>query len=540
MMNRFATYPDIGQALPWRTFDDGVREATERGVPILALAEPAWTNVAQRLAHVLDQNPSLRETIGDRVVPVLVDQNERPDLADRWRQASVALTGSAGPPLLLLLSHEGLPFLAFASIRFEGDDEYPSLGAIVTATANAYAADVGAILREARALTEPAEPSDSHGDDIHDSASPADRDARWVELRTRIDSANGGLDESPKHPRPALLWSLLDAHDAGDLPDDLTDWLRLTLRAMERGGIHDQLDRGFHRCSRDARWVVPHFEKPIPLNAHLAAVYARAGQAFDDRDLSAIGRELVGFCADALRNDVDVVASDTPYYTWQATDFLRQLSPPNMQAVSLLYNLVPGEVRQVLYRANTVGSMERFSRETPESLQAKIDLGRAELLAARRRRDAPQPITLPAFFWRAETIRWLLVVARWEPSVPVDQVTAALERLTPSGLQEGTGYVRPDASAWLHDQAALLGAFVAAMTLQPDGPWRDRAVALADVLITHYRAGGTWLDHPDDLASHSRATVDDIVPAAIATLTESLRALTGLTGADRYAHAAKR
>jgi uncharacterized protein len=67
-----------------------------------------------------------------------------------------------------------------------------------------------------------------------------------------------------------------------------------TLRAMERGGIHDQLGGGFHRYSTSSTWLVPHFEKILYDQAQLAIVYAEAYQITHDR-----------FYADTTRNILD-------------------------------------------------------------------------------------------------------------------------------------------------------------------------------------------------------------------------------------------
>ncbi len=52
----------------------------------------------------------------------------------------------------------------------------------------------------------------------------------------------------------------------------------VTLDAMLRGGMYDQLGGGFHRYSTDERWLVPHFEKMLYDNAQLARVYLHAYQ----------------------------------------------------------------------------------------------------------------------------------------------------------------------------------------------------------------------------------------------------------------------
>jgi uncharacterized protein YyaL (SSP411 family) len=54
------------------------------------------------------------------------------------------------------------------------------------------------------------------------------------------------------------------------------DMVVATLRAMAKGGIHDQLGGGFHRYSLDANWFVPHFEKMLYDQAQIAVSYLEA------------------------------------------------------------------------------------------------------------------------------------------------------------------------------------------------------------------------------------------------------------------------
>ncbi len=52
------------------------------------------------------------------------------------------------------------------------------------------------------------------------------------------------------------------------------DMTQLTLKKMARGGINDQLGKGFHRYSTDERWHVPHFEKMLYDQGQIAVALA--------------------------------------------------------------------------------------------------------------------------------------------------------------------------------------------------------------------------------------------------------------------------
>jgi uncharacterized protein YyaL (SSP411 family) len=496
---------------------------------MFALAEPAWANSVQRLALRLQQDVVLRELATSRVIPVLVDPEEHPDLAAAWRWAAVALTGTAGPPLQVFLTHDERPFLAYCNMAVEGDDTYPSLVSLLASLTERYAANAGDIGAEARELAATA-------------TATAPTEADWEALRRQLDMRRGGLVEEPKHPRPALLWSLLEAHATGNLPADIIAWLRTTLDELSRGGIWDQLDRGFHRCTRNDLWVVPHFEKPIPLNAQLAAVYARAGAALRHDTYRDVASRLVSFCLAALREGVDVIASDTGYYTWTSKELLSTLDPVLVQVVTLHYDIKPVHERQALRRVVEMEQMDRFSHESVEVLRTRLMRGRAQLRAARLRRPAPQAISLSALAWRAETVRWVLKAGQWTGTTAAPAVVSMLERLVEGRFDPAQGYARTSAEGaaryWLEDQAALLAAFLDFHRDTGEQPWLDRACALADLLLEHWWIDGGWGDRPE-AAFSSRAAIDDVLPSSLVTLASALQELGERADDGRYTARAK-
>ena len=533
---RDSALPDVTTALAWRDWPAGLDEAALRRLPMLVLAEPAWTNSAQRLGLILARDDGVRQTLTERIVPVRIDPFARPDLAARLRRAAIALTGTSGPPLLMILTHEGLPFLSAGNMWPEGSPSYPSLASMAQATADAYANDTGAFLQEARDLEERATRP----------VAPRYRSARelWQALATDVDDTHGGLQESPKHPHPNLLWLLLELGETDGAPD-ARDHVRTTLNRMIRGGINDQIGEGFYRCARDERWIVPHFEQPLPLNARLAALYAKAARVYDDENFLAVATDLIAFCEAGLGDGVDAVGADSFYATWTSRELLASLDSELVQAVSLHFNLTPDGSRQVLYQARDPEAMARTSGESATTLARRLVDGRRQLRAARQQRPFPALVRLPGPSWRAQTLRWLFSVAEHGGNVATDTLVHHLDRLTVGQFQDGVGYPRPAASekgpaAWLEDQAAILAAMLAAARTTGADRWREPARQLADLLLAEYRADGWWLDQPrvTGAPQRSRAVTDEPLPSAIATVTESLVELARLTGDHRYQDAA--
>ncbi len=65
---------------------------------------------------------------------------------------------------------------------------------------------------------------------------------------------------------------------------------------------------------------------------------------------------------------------------------------------------------------------------------------------------------------------------------------------------------------------------VAAFRATGDERWDNMALELADVVVRSYRTDQGWLDRAGG-NTPSRAVVDDVLPASIATLTAALLAL---------------
>ena len=84
-------------------------------------------------------------------------------------------------------------------------------------------------------------------------------------IRAHFDDVHGGFGGAPKFPPHSTLEFLLGERE--------TEMSLATLRAMARGGIHDQIGGGFARYTVDATWTVPHFEKMLYDNALLARAY---------------------------------------------------------------------------------------------------------------------------------------------------------------------------------------------------------------------------------------------------------------------------
>src|SRR5258708_15819765 len=168
-----------------------------------------------------------------------------------------------------------------------------------------------------------------------------------------------------------------------------------TLRAMERGGLHDQLGGGFHRYSTGTTWLVPHFEKMLYDQAQLAIVYTEAYQITHDRFYADHPRIILDFAlrerrqprggfpsaedADSRVDPGKPETSEGAFYIWTAKEIESVLSGQDAVVFEYAYGVeshgnvpahqdIRGEMsgKNVLYEAHSTD-------ETPKKFGLTVE-----------------------------------------------------------------------------------------------------------------------------------------------------------------------
>ncbi len=248
--------------------------------------------------HVMDRetyaDPRVKARLAERFLPVRVDADARPDLAERYAEyhwpATVFLTPDARPVTALR--------------GFRGPDDFLRI-----------LADVEAAVREGRTLSDTSPPS---GDNAGESGAAA-----LLALRTRLshqleatwDPAEGGWGFGQKYPyAPAVLHALLEARLSSD-----PSWRRrvlVTLGRWER--LLDPVWGGMYQYSEGGVWSAPHFEKIASVNAGALVAFASAYRLTADERWLRDANEVRRFVTTQLRDpsgafytsqDADVGAS---------------------------------------------------------------------------------------------------------------------------------------------------------------------------------------------------------------------------------------
>ena len=325
----------------WRPWGEEVfEEAKRKNRPIFLSIGYSTCHWCHVMAHESFEDETVAQAINDAFLPVKVDREERPDVDAVYMAACVAMNGSGGWPLTVLLTPDQKPFWAgtylpknellrlvreAARLWRDNQERVLSTGETITAHLKQGSAfRVGVLKRE---LVQQA----------------ADLFAQT------FDSVWGGFGPPPKFPTPHnLIFLLRYASLTGE--GEMRKIALQSLDAMYRGGLFDHVGGGFSRYSTDQFWLIPHFEKMLYDNALLALAYTEAFQYTQRplyegvirRTLDYVMKELAGpdggfYCG----QDADSQGVEGKYYVFTPEELVSVLGKSDAEHFCRWYHITP-------------------------------------------------------------------------------------------------------------------------------------------------------------------------------------------------------
>jgi uncharacterized protein len=519
--------------------------------------------------HVMEQesysDPGVAAVLNRYFVSVKVDREERPDI-DRLYIAYVeAATGSAGWPLNVLLTPDRKPF-------FGGTYFTPAqLKSLLEQAAYQWNKEPDAIAQTAgdaahRLIQIVSQQPQATGD-----LQPAILDQAYQLFASTFDSQNGGFGAAPKFPRPVALSFLLRYYARTGQRDALAKTLH-SLRAMERGGIHDQLGGGFHRYSTDAAWRVPHFEKMLYDQASLAIVYTEAYQITHDRFYADAARNILDFALRDMQQPGGGFASaedadskikpgkpetrEGAFYVWTAEEIASVLGREDAAVFDFAYGVesggnvpaeqgVPRELNgeNVLYQAHSTEETAKAFDLTIEVTAEKLTAGRKALCQTRSRRPQPPIDDKIVTAWNGMMISALARASQTfdEPRY-LERAQFTAKFMQAHLYDSSTGRLwrsyragGPSVEGFLDDYTDLISGLLDLYQADFDTHWLEWAVSLQDKqdqLFADAKDGGFFDADASDpsLLSRTRESYDGAEPSPNSTAAMNLLRLAQFTG----------
>ena len=381
---------------PWG--EEAFARAKREGKPVflsIGYSTCHWCHVMERESF---EDVEIARYLNEHFIAIKIDREQRPDIDEIYMTAVQLISGRGGWPMSSFLTPEGKPFYAgtyFPPGQFRG-----LLGKIVEAWST-----------QREVLVEDAENLSARVRQITAAkGEAAEVGAEAIEstvgrILSRHDSSLGGFGGAPKFPNEPDLLFLLQQVERGRHPEGVAA-LTKTLDAMARGGIYDQVGGGFHRYSVDAEWLVPHFEKMLYNQAHLARVYAAGFALTGDPFYARVARQILSYVRREMTSpeemfysatDADSLGEDGEseeglFFVWTPEQLRAVLGAEDAELASDLFGVTEAgnfEGRNILHLPVALDEYAA-SREMPlETLLGRVDRIRETLRRARETRPHP-------------------------------------------------------------------------------------------------------------------------------------------------------
>lgn len=308
---------------PW--CDEAFKKAKEEDKPIflsIGYSSCHWCHV---MAHESFTDEGVAELMNDTFVNIKVDREERPEVDSFYMKVAVAMTGSGGWPLTIIMTPEKVPFFAATYIPKRTRYGRSGMLQIIPRIKQMWDNKRRELEEDGQRILTSMEKAGSKSrvqltDNVFDQG--------FREVEHRYDERNGGFGDSPKFPLTHNILFLLRYWKENDDAYAL-EMVKNTLSKMRRGGVYDHIGYGFHRYSTDRRWKLPHFEKMLYDQAVLLLAYTEAYQAAGEVLFKRTVYEIAEYVDRELTSpdgafysaqDADTPEGEGAYYIWSESE----------------------------------------------------------------------------------------------------------------------------------------------------------------------------------------------------------------------------
>jgi len=302
-----------------------------------------WCHVMERESFEAD---SIAEILNQYFVPIKVDKEERPDIDGVYMQVCMAMTGSGGWPLTILMTPDKKPFYAGTYLPKRSRRHMTGLTELLETVRQKWQADDSALLERADEITKAVQVY-TEMDGIGEANTDMLIKKAYRDFSARFDSAYGGFGTAPKFPSPHNLMFLIE-YDRVFSSTHALYMAEKTLTQMYRGGIFDHIGYGFSRYSTDEQWLAPHFEKMLYDNAMLVMAYTRMYTATGNTLYKDVAKKAIQYVLRELGHpeggfysaqDADIEGEEGKFYLLEPQEVIDCLGPEDGAVFNETYDI---------------------------------------------------------------------------------------------------------------------------------------------------------------------------------------------------------
>jgi len=507
-----------------------------------------WCHVMERESF---DNLAIARLMNKHFVSIKVDRERRPDVDKTYMTAVMLITGNGGWPLSSFLTPDGTFFFGGTYFR---PKEFTQLLKTVSARWRAGSSD---LIAQADEIADAVRDTMAAGGEVREVGKAAIQKAVAKTL-TQHDTIHGGFGNAPKFPNEPFLFLLLEtAHRSGNKL--VIAAVEKSLTAMAEGGIYDQVGGGFHRYSTDSKWLVPHFEKMLYNQAHLARAYLDAYQLTGKQLYARIASQTLDYVLRDMTSpsggfysasDADSEGKEGTFFLWTPEQISKALNPEYAMLALDLYGITAQgnfEGKNILHLPVSLEAYAKQHKLSLPRLLKQVDSFREQLRVARDRRIPPLRDDKILTAWNGMMITSLaragegLLERRY-----LEAARLAAEFLWKHN-RRGQGelwraHLQGSSSvpALQEDYAYLAEALIILYDVSGERVWLERAQEVVDGMIAQFwdeESGGFFMnaEAPDPpLMIRPKDTTDGAIPSGNSVAVRALALLAKRTGKMIY------
>lgn len=488
-----------------------------------------WCHV---MAHESFLDEEIAEFMNTHFVCIKVDREERPDIDRIYMEAAQLLSGRGGWPLNAFALPDGRPF--YAATYFPPDNWMDVLHQL----SHLFQDEYPRVLQAATSLTEEIQANPIPG--LLDSKPfvPEEYISSYENQINTIDFEFGGYAGAPKFMMPAGLEFLLQYHYlTGDRK--ALEAVTITLDAMAKGGIYDQIGGGFSRYSTDQFWKVPHFEKMLYDNAQLITLYAHAFQLTNNSLYAEIIEQTIVFAERELRHeeggffasiDADSEHEEGKFYVWSKQQIESIIDPATVEIVLRFYQVTDygnwEKGKNILHYRDDKAKFARENGMSVNELNAILHKANKSLLGHRNYRIRPATDDKVLTSWNALMISGYInaykaIGSEWYLNGAISTARFIEANMI---LEHGLLFRvyrdgKVSTEAFLDDYALLADAYIGLYEVTFDLHWLGLSQLLTVYVWNHFSDAENHLffytsDQAENLIARKHEISDNVIPAS--------------------------
>jgi uncharacterized protein YyaL (SSP411 family) len=520
--------------------EEALNKAKQKNMPILISIGYAACHWCHVMAHESFSDEKIASYMNDNFICIKVDREERPDIDHIYMDAAQIVNGQGGWPLNAIALPDGRPF--YAATYFPPHQWLDVLQQLQ----NVYVSDPERVQKVAESITNGinALPFESTGTEQlfsqHAYHKAFDRHIQ------KIDFEWGGYNKAPKFMMPTGLEFFLQYYYLTKNPKALEAVL-ISIDAMARGGLNDQIGGGFARYSTDERWLVPHFEKMLYDNAQLISLYAKAFQLTQNSFYKAVVEKTIAFAERELRDsnggfyasiDADSEHEEGKFYVFTKQEIETVVDDKTSEILLRFYNITEEgnweNGKNILHYTVDVSEFAKENGLVTVEFETMLQKANEQLFAYRSERIRPTTDDKILCSWNALMISGYVNAFKATGNTEYKENALQTSRFIYSALMKTDGSLyrvfkdgKASVDAFLDDYSLLASAWIDLYEITFDIQWLQQAKKLTGYVWLHFGNKERDMFHytsdtSEGLIARKYEYTDNVIPASNSVLAHTL------------------